>query len=64
LMKINQPFAFLELLNFLRRLSRFPISKPSVTPDISLAAIVIKSPEFSGIILLTIRHNASIIQPF
>jgi len=32
--------------------------------DISFATIAFKSPEFSRIILLTVRHNASIIQPF
>ena len=63
-MKINQPFAFLASLNFLLALSDFPLSIPSVTRDISFATIVFKSPQFSGIILLTIRHNASIIQPF
>ncbi|MFJ9531006.1 hypothetical protein [Herbaspirillum sp. NPDC101396] len=63
-MKINQPFAFSGPLKFSCPLLESPVANLSFTRTISVVVIVFKSSEFSGIILLTIRHNASIIQPF
>jgi hypothetical protein len=63
-MQIDQPFVFSESLNFRLCPPRFPLPNLSAARDIFLAAALVKSSEFSSIILLTTKHNASIIQPF